>query len=765
MFFNSLLFAQTEERKYCGTSKIMEEALQDFEKKQILDQLEIFTQEFMTNIEQHRSAGPYIIPVVVHVVHEYEEENISYEQIDHGIFRINEDFNGLNEDLDEVIAEFDSIIGWPNIEFRLATKDPDGNCTYGVTRTASDLTTSGSSTKLQNLTSWDDKKYVNIWVVRSFEEGSGAAAFAYKPGSGPNMDGIFCLFNYFGDWGSSGPTGSNWARHTMPHEMGHFFNLDHPWGGSNSPAEDGNCSIDDGVEDTPETIGTDGNQVGCPLDQATCDGSLDNVQNIMDYSSCAHMFTQGQADRMLAAANSLAGNRWYLWQEDNLLATGTDDETFNSDPYVDCAPIPDFKVDIDLGLACTGESVSFENFTYNYRNTAVTYNWTFEGGIPASSNLDNPSVQYDNPGSYSVTLTACKGDECNTTIKENVVTILSQTVIDDNLLQDFENQSFPIMDSEVWWGGESHGEQHWERTNLVASQGSASMKIKSQSYGYDRKPHSFSTPQLDLSSFSNNGGSLDLCFDIAYARRLPYNAVSFNEQGGVDDIFSIHDDALIISYKQNCDANWVPRARISTRPELGGAEMIQDTLFSTSKVYFNSFVPNSGYYPEGEWKQICINVQQLAGMADAIIKFDFEGTGEDTDDLIWVDDGFSTSGELITASTIGGNWLYIDNILIGNNIQEASSVSRISDLENLSVSPNPSSNNAPWISFETLEDTDVTISVSNFLGLNIGRTSMSLVKGAHQFQLSDLFNLPAKGSFVVVVEGVDSRLAEIVIIR
>ena len=94
---------------------------------------------------------------------------------------------------------FTNIIGFPNIEFRLATRDPDGNCTYGVTRTASDLTISGSAGKLQNLISWDDKKYVNIWVVRSFEDGSSAAAFAFKPGSGPNMDGIFCLYNYFGD--------------------------------------------------------------------------------------------------------------------------------------------------------------------------------------------------------------------------------------------------------------------------------------------------------------------------------------------------------------------------------------------------------------------------------------------------------------------------------------------------------------------------------------------------------------------------------------
>ena len=140
MFFNSFLFAQTEERKYCGTSEVMQEALKDTEKQQILDQLEIFTQEFIANIDQNRLGGPYIIPVVVHLVHDYEEENISYEQIDNGILRINEDFNGLNNDLSEVIPHFSERVGFPQIEFRLATKDPDGNCTYGVTKTSSDLT-------------------------------------------------------------------------------------------------------------------------------------------------------------------------------------------------------------------------------------------------------------------------------------------------------------------------------------------------------------------------------------------------------------------------------------------------------------------------------------------------------------------------------------------------------------------------------------------------------------------------------------------------
>ena len=481
-------FSQTTDRKFCGTTKIMEEALQDPEKKQVLEQLEIFTENFIANIESHRLSGPYIIPVVVHVIHYYEEENISYEQIDNGIFRINEDFNGLNDDLSEVIDSFTNIVGFPEIEFRLATKDPDGNCTYGVTRTASPWT-ENSGSKVMSLTNWDDKKYVNIYVVKTFDENmSSAAAYATKPGSGSSEYGdyIFCRYDYFGDWNTNsdnGPTNNNWARHTMPHEMGHFFNLDHPWGGSNSPGEDGNCSIDDGVEDTPPTIGTDGNAVGCPLSQATCDGSLDNIQNIMDYSSCAHMFTQGQSDRMLAAANSLAGNRWYLWQESNLVATGTDDATIDNSPYAECAPIPDFKSDTDLG--CSGAQITFENFTYNFRTEDITYSWSFDGGSPSSSTSVNPTVQYDTPGSYDVSLTACNGNFCREIVMENYITILSQMNVSAELglSQGFESTTFPNMNSEIWWVGDDHGEQHWQRTESVASQGVSSFKIKSQNYG------------------------------------------------------------------------------------------------------------------------------------------------------------------------------------------------------------------------------------------------------------------------------------------
>ena len=78
-------------------------------------------------IKSKKMDGQYIFPVVVHVIHNGDQENISYEQIDNGILRINEDFNALNDDLSNVLDQFTDIIGNTNFEFRLATKDPDGN--------------------------------------------------------------------------------------------------------------------------------------------------------------------------------------------------------------------------------------------------------------------------------------------------------------------------------------------------------------------------------------------------------------------------------------------------------------------------------------------------------------------------------------------------------------------------------------------------------------------------------------------------------------
>ena len=126
---------------------------------------------------------------------------------------------------------------------------------------------------------------------------------------------------------------------------------------------------------------------------------------------------------------------------------------------------------------------------------------------------------------------------------QNYITILSQSDVsaETGLSQSFESTSFPNMESEIWWVGEDFDEQHWQRTETVSSQGVSSFKIKSQNYGYERRSHEFSTPELNLSEFTTTGSDpLMLCFDVAYAKRLPYTAVEQDDDGFVTDTYSIH---------------------------------------------------------------------------------------------------------------------------------------------------------------------------------------------------------------------------------
>ena len=126
--------------------------------------------------------------------------------------------------------------------------------------------------------------------------------------------------------------------------------------------------------------------------------------------------------------------------------------------------------------------MTFTDYTYNYRTENITYNWTFEGGTPQSSSFKNPTVEYLQPGNYDVTLTTCNGDNCNEKVLYDYITILSETDVlsEGGFSQSFESVSFPNLDTEIWWGGNANGEQHWERTEDASNLGTSSLKIKAK---------------------------------------------------------------------------------------------------------------------------------------------------------------------------------------------------------------------------------------------------------------------------------------------
>ena len=311
-FFLISYFQVLAQTHPCGFTDIMNNRYS--EEPSLLEMREAYEIEIQQIINSKSSFAQKTIPVVIHVIYNDSYSNISSSQVASAITAINEDFNAGNSDYSSVVSAFSGVKSNLNINFELANLDPSGNATSGITRTQSNLTDSAGE-NVKALVNWDSDMYLNIWVVDNIE--SGAGAYAYYPGTAPSgNEGIVCRHSQFGTWGTS--SSSNFAATTLTHEIGHYLNLAHTWGNSNDAELEANCDEDDGVSDTPNTIGT---VYGCNTNQSTC-GSLDNVQNFMDYTDCTNMFTAGQRARAHAALHSSEGGRVNLWQYENLIATG-----------------------------------------------------------------------------------------------------------------------------------------------------------------------------------------------------------------------------------------------------------------------------------------------------------------------------------------------------------------------------------------------------------------------------------------------------------
>ena len=253
-----------------------------------------------------KGGGTPSIPVAVHVVWNIAAENVASSTIQDMIAMMNADFQFLNSDLGNVRPAFTSDAANPDMSFCLASIDPNGNATTGITRTQTTDDWFDPSTETDDMKSapkgiapWDPTSYLNIWIC-DIASGLGGGlittGYTYLPFGGvvgSDVDGIVIDFDY-----GIGP-----GTRTATHEIGHYFGLLHPWA-------DGGCGSDDGMADTPTT---DTPTFSCfPTDQLKC-GNLVQYENFMDYSDCGLMFTNDQAAQMNAI---LFGDRASLLASD-----------------------------------------------------------------------------------------------------------------------------------------------------------------------------------------------------------------------------------------------------------------------------------------------------------------------------------------------------------------------------------------------------------------------------------------------------------------
>jgi hypothetical protein len=249
-----------------------------------------------------RLSGIARIPVVVHVVHNTAAQNVSKAQIDSQIKVLNEDFRATNADRSKVPAVFKPLVEDSRIEFFLATVDPDGNPTEGITRRQTS-TASFSSNDAVKFTAkggqdaWPADRYLNMWVCPL---GGGLLGYAQFPGGPAKTDGVVITHTGFGTTGTA--TAPFDKGRTATHEIGHFLNLFHIWG------DDGTgCTGSDEVADTPNQGGPNTGKPTFPKVSCSNGPNGDLFMDYMDYvdDDTMVMFTKGQVARMTACLETV----------------------------------------------------------------------------------------------------------------------------------------------------------------------------------------------------------------------------------------------------------------------------------------------------------------------------------------------------------------------------------------------------------------------------------------------------------------------------
>jgi PKD repeat protein len=489
-----------------------------------------------------------IIPVVVHVLHTGGAENISDEQIESQIKIMNEDYGkieGSNGDGAGVDTK---------VRFCLAKIDPNGNCTNGIVRIYTSLTNHRTYERamLKQLSFWDNEKYMNIYLVKSIS--GGTLGYSSFPGGPPDEDGMVVKSSVFGNIG----TASSSLGRTASHEIGHWFGLYHTF---QNGCGDDVCTGGDYVCDTPpqalpsfncETLNT------CSNDVPDLD---DQKENYMNYTpdACKNMFTNGQKLRLQSTLENI---RTVIWSEENLVATGCDEDY--TAPEI-CGVVPSFAT--LTPQICVDGTVAFVDVSLN---NPVSWNWTFEGGTPSSSTLANPEVVYKELGSYRVKLVVSNGESTDSITIENYINV-STPGIGESLpfYEDFESGEFPPKGIII---KNADGGITWNLDSAAAKSGKYSIKINNlinTNYGSSDE---IIFPFFDLATHPE--ANLYMTFDWAYAKS--------------DQQFS---DEMIVQLSTDCGSNF---KRIYYRSGNG---------LATGPVQTTPFVPDSS-----QWKKATINI-------------------------------------------------------------------------------------------------------------------------------------------------------------
>ncbi len=692
------------------------------------------------------------IPVVVHIQHSYATSDyLTDESVYNLIKRMNNTYS-LNYDTSSVIAPFKKYVGKANIRFHLATKDPLGQPTTGITRRFTYLTFGKDD--FAKIDQWSPSNYYNIWfenVIGRGVAGGTVLAYAQFPSDydyRPYYDGVICRADALGD-------GS-----TLEHETGHYLSLYHVWNSSGAAAGTAGACGDDEVDDTPPTIGHFGgcilydtacainyfkiypvidsyvhNSTGAVIDSVMRDSLANypdtaNAQNIMDYSDCELMFTKGQVVRMRAALGSDVGHRRFLCSDTNLALTGA------LDSRPDLTPIPDFfasnqSLPGNLRVqyfTCPGTDLRFTNKTW--RDTVTSLTWSFDKGASTpTSTVTNPTFStfinnhFSEQGWVSVKMVAT-GNHSGTdsvTINNRIYVANPTATPAAGPVEEFNNvdgdfnqwPTFNYFNNEFKWQHASVG--LWDGHSMMYTGYDSRVNPSMGIYPVYGTPQGdfddfFSIP-YDLTSFAS--GNCNMNFYTSAASRSS-NSLDIN-------------DTMVISYSTDGAKTW------TTLATLAKSDLINKGALS---------IPYAPLSPD-DWKPRTYNIPTTARQSYVVFRFRYKP-------------GVDHNGYQIST----GNNFYMDRLHFS---QYAAGVEDVhTNGADVVVVPNPTNSNA-FVVVKDADNTTAKIVVSDVTGKVVYTASQAIVNGDARIEIPQSA-ISVKGLYLVqAITGNQTKTQKLVV--
>ena len=169
-------------------------------------------------------------------------------------------------------------------------------------------------------------------------------------------------------------------------------------------------------------------------------------------------------------------------------------------------PAPDFIANVTT--ICPGQNINFTDLSIG---GPTSWNWSFPGGTPTSSTLQNPTVTYPASGIYSVTLTASNASGSNSWTQTSYINVTTTQSIP------FSEGFTTSVTPPNWtnYDAASNGIV-WLQSTAAGGFGTSSQSAYFDNFDYDvsGQHDELRTPQYDFTSSSHPV----LTFDRAYAR-------------------------------------------------------------------------------------------------------------------------------------------------------------------------------------------------------------------------------------------------------